>query len=155
MNRKEQLDQALEAMYFGYKAMIFQPDQRLSTLGLSRVHHRLLFFIHRQANGSVNQLLARMDVSKQYLNQPLKKMIELGYVTQTTDVEDRRIKRLKLSNTGTKLESELTASQHDLFKKVMTMAGKDAEQQWLSVMNLLNTEGGLTQARFPPSSTNG
>jgi DNA-binding MarR family transcriptional regulator len=142
MNRKEELDQALEAMYFGYKAMIFQPDQRLATLGLSRVHHRLLFFIHRQADGSVNQLLTRMDVSKQYLNRPLKTMIELGYVVQTADSEDRRIKRLKLSTKGTRLESELTDSQHDLFKKVMKMAGKDAEQQWLSVMSLLNSEAG-------------
>jgi DNA-binding MarR family transcriptional regulator len=142
MNRKEELDQALEAMYFGYKAMIFQPDQCLAALGLSRVHHRLLFFIHRHANGSVNQLLARMDVSKQYLNRPLKKMIELGYVLQTADAEDRRIKRLKLSTKGKRLESELTGSQHDLFKKVMRVAGKDAEQQWLSVMNLLNAEAG-------------
>ena len=36
---------ALAAFFFGYQAFTAKPDEILARRGLSRVHHRILFFI--------------------------------------------------------------------------------------------------------------
>lgn len=136
-DRRQQLDQALEAMFFGFRAMTYQPDQRLAELGLSRVHHRLLYFIGRNPDCSINELLQIMRISKQYLHQPLKKLVETGYVKQRGDRKDRRVKRLLLSARGKKLEYELTELQRRRFADIFEQAGPAAEKHWHEVMALL------------------
>ena len=103
-NRQDELNLALESMHFGFRAMVYKPDKRLAQLGLSRIHHRLLYFIGHNPDCSINELLQTMSITKQYLHRPLKQMIELGYIRQTTDSRDRRIKRLQLSASGNNLE---------------------------------------------------
>ena len=137
-DRENELNQALEAMHFGFRAMTYQPDQRLAGLGLARVHHRLLYFIGRHPDCSINELLAIMRVSKQYLHKPLKKMVELGYIQQQTDTADRRIKRLRLSARGKKLEFELTETQRSRFAAIFENSGPRAEQHWREVMALMS-----------------
>ena len=137
-NREQELNQALEAMHFGFRAMTYQPDQRLAGLGLARVHHRLLYFIGRHPDCSINELLAIMRVSKQYLHKPLKKMVELGYIQQQTDTADRRIKRLRLSARGKKLEFELTETQRRRFAAIFENSGTRAEKHWREVMALMS-----------------
>jgi DNA-binding MarR family transcriptional regulator len=139
-NRKQELNQALEAMHFGFRAMTYRPDQRLAQLGLARIHHRLLYFVARQAGCSINELLQTMRISKQYLHQPLKKMIALGYLLQQPDPADRRIKRLQLSASGKKLEYELTEIQRRRFAEVFRKAGPTAEKHWRQVMALLGEQ---------------
>jgi len=124
-------------MHFGFRAMTHQPDQRLAELGLARIHHRLLYFIGRNPGCSVNELLGIMHVSKQYLNKPLKKMIGLDYVRQTTDAADRRIRRLQLTAKGKRLEFELTEAQRRRFARIFQKTGASAEQHWRAVMALL------------------
>ena len=136
--REQELNRALEAMHFGFRAMTYQPDQRLAGLGLSRVHHRLLYFIGRNSDCSINELLATMRISKQYLHKPLKKLIDLGYVRQKSDRKDRRVRRLGLTARGKKLEFELTEEQRRRFARVFRKTGAAAEQHWRDVMALLS-----------------
>ncbi len=138
--REHELNQALESMHFGFRAMIFKPDQRLAELGLSRIHHRLLYFIARHPACSVNELLSIMRISKQYLHQPLKKLVALGYVRQKTDNGDRRIKRLQLAAKGKKLEFELTEAQRQRFAEIFEQVGPVAEKHWRRVMALLSEQ---------------
>jgi len=138
--RQQQLNQALEAMHFGFRAMIFKPDQRLAELGLARIHHRLLYFIGRNPDCSINELLETMRVSKQYLHQPLKKIIGLGYVEQRADVDDRRVKRLRLTPRGKKLEYQLSEVQRRRFAEIFAQVGPQAEKHWRSVMALLGEQ---------------
>jgi DNA-binding MarR family transcriptional regulator len=140
MNRQDELNLALESMHFGFRAMIYQPDQRLAQLGLARIHHRLLYFIARHPGCSVNELLQTMRISKQYLNRPLKQMIDLEYVAQTTDADDRRVRRLRLTASGTKLEFELSEVQRQRFAEIFARAGPVAEKHWREVMALLSEQ---------------
>ena len=139
-NRQQELNQALESMHFGFRAMTYQPDQRLAKLGLARIHHRLLYFIGRNPDCSINELLQIMRITKQYLHQPLKKLLDLGYVRQKTDVADRRIRRLRLSAKGRKLEFELSEVQRRRFADIFKQAGPAAEKHWRQVMALLSEE---------------
>ena len=131
---------ALESMHFGFRAMIFNPDQHLAKLGLSRIHHRLLYFIARQPDCSINELLQSMRISKQYLHQPLKKLIDRGYVVQKLDSDDRRIRRIRLTAKGKKLEYELTGVQRKRFAEIFKQVGPTAEKHWRQVMVLLSEQ---------------
>ncbi len=137
LKREQELNLALESMHFGFRAMTYRPDQQLAQLGLARIHHRLLYFLARHPGCSVNELLQIMRISKQYLHQPLKRMIAQGYVSQQPDAEDRRIKRIRLSTKGKKLEYELTEVQRRRFAEIFKQTGPAAEQHWRQVMELL------------------
>ena len=131
------LNRALEALHFGFRAITSEPDKHLKSLGYSRVHHRILYFVGRNPECSVNELLTIMKVSKQYLNRPLKQLITDGYIVAEQDQKDRRVKRLKLTASGVSLEEHLTGYQRKQLADVFKKAGSEAELGWLSVMNLL------------------
>ena len=138
--REQELNLALESMHFGFRAMTYKPDQRLAELGLARIHHRLLYFVARHPDSSINELLQIMRISKQYLHQPLKKMIACGYVSQQPDAEDRRIKRIRLTGKGKKLEHELTEVQRQRFAEIFRKTGPKAEKYWRQVMAVLGEQ---------------
>jgi len=141
--REAELNAALEAIHFGFRALIARPDARLAELGYSRVHHRILYFIGRHPGSSVNELLQILGVSKQYLHRPLRRLIEDGYVKATPDPADRRIKRLRLTARGRRLEAELSGEQRARFARVFAEAGPEAEAGWRRVMALLAASGGM------------
>ena len=140
MNRQDELNLALESMHFGFRAMTYRPDQRLAELGLARVHHRLLYFVARHPDCSINELLGTMRITKQYLNRPMRQMIDLGYIAQRTDSSDHRVRRLSLSARGKKLEHELTEVQRRRFAEIFKQAGPTAEKYWRQVMALLSEQ---------------
>ncbi len=135
--QEQHLNQALEAMYFGFKAMVAEPDRKLQSLGLSRVHHRILYFIARSPHCSVGELLQRLQASKQYIHKPLRKLVDMGLVQTAADKQDKRIKRLALSAEGEALEAALSGSQRQLFAKVFAQVGVEAESGWYQVMRAL------------------
>lgn len=136
-SRTDELNDALEAIHFGFRALIAKPDARLAEIAFSRVHHRILYFIARYPECSVNELLDVMGVSKQYLNRPLRQLTEATYVDVSVDSHDKRVKRIKLSEAGIKLEFELSEDQRRRFEKVFKQAGPHAEAGWRKVMALM------------------
>ncbi|MBT3204549.1 MAG: winged helix-turn-helix transcriptional regulator [Gammaproteobacteria bacterium] len=124
-------------MHFGFRAMVDKPDQRLAELSFSRIHHRIMYFIGRNQNCSVSELLKILGVTKQYLNRPLKTLISKGYIDQQADEKDRRIKRLALTGLGDKLEVELTGTQRRRFAEIFDQVGTEAELHWREVMDKL------------------
>ncbi len=131
------LNEALELLHFGFRAITARPDARLAALGFSRVHHRILYFIARHPGCSVGELIAIMRVSKQYLHRPLRQLVDAGYVTIQPDEADRRIRRLGLTGRGSRLESALTGAQREQIRSIFKEAGAEAEAGWRRVMGLL------------------
>jgi len=131
------LHQAIEQFYFGYRAFTAPPDRILEQRGLGRVHHRILYFVGRNPQISVNALLALLDVSKQALNAPLRQLIEMRLVAIATAEYDRRVRQLTLSASGAKLEAQLTSTQMKLLQAAFDRAGSEAERGWLQVMRNL------------------
>ena len=76
--------EAMAAFFFAYQAFTAKPDEILARRGLSRVHHRILFFIAQSPGLSVSQLLGYLDVSKQALNIPLRQLLEMDLVQSST-----------------------------------------------------------------------
>jgi DNA-binding MarR family transcriptional regulator len=132
--REEKLRDAIELFYFAYRAFTAGPDHILAELGLGRVHHRVLYFVGRHPQISVNALLQILAVSKQALNAPLRHLVERKLVVFRADEQDRRVKRLGLTAEGRKLEARLTGTQLELMAAVFAAAGSPADAAWKAVM---------------------
>jgi DNA-binding MarR family transcriptional regulator len=137
MPREEALRLAIEQFYFGYRAFTDTPDHILEQRGLGRVHHRILYFVGRNPQISVNTLLALLNVSKQALNAPLRQLIEMQLIAMDTAEHDRRVRQLSLTPSGSKLEAQLTGSQMKQLQAVFDRVGTGAEAGWHQVMRSL------------------
>jgi DNA-binding MarR family transcriptional regulator len=135
--REQELNEALEALHFAFRAVVAKPDAILAEHGFSRVHHRILYFIGRNPGLSVNELLATLGISKQSLNIPLRQLTESGLVESKIDTTDRRIKRLTLTSSGLFLENQLSGDQRQRFARVFEAVGVEGETAWRKVMHLL------------------
>ncbi len=136
-HREQELNQALEALHFAFRAVIAKPDALLAERGLSRVHHRILYFIGRHPGLSVNELLVKLGVSKQSVNVPLRQLTKLALIEAQADPCDRRIKRLTLTHEGLSLEKELSGDQRQRFARACELVGREGEIAWHQIMKLL------------------
>lgn len=128
---------AMEAFFFGYQAFTAKPDEMLARRGLSRVHHRILFFIARYPGLSMKQLLGYLGVSKQALNIPLRQLLEMHLVQSLAAPDDKRKRLLALTEDGAKLEQALRREQSKLLERVFHEAGEAAVSNWLAINQLL------------------
>jgi DNA-binding MarR family transcriptional regulator len=133
--RREQLNEALALMHFGFRKMIEEPDRLLSRRGFSRVHHRIMFFVARRPGLSVGELLQILDVSKQSLHRPMRDLIEAGLLLGRADPDNRRVKRLELTRAGAAYEEKLSGIQRALFARIFSARGAPAESAWREVTN--------------------
>lgn len=132
--REAELNRAQEALFHAFNALVARPDALLAEQGLSRVHHRILYFVGRNPGLSVNDLLAILGVTKQSLNGPMRQLAGLGYVQAEPDARDRRVRRLSLTPAGRALEAALSGDQRARFARVFAELGPADEQAWRRVM---------------------
>ncbi|AOE86252.1 MarR family winged helix-turn-helix transcriptional regulator [Pseudomonas sp. TCU-HL1] len=130
---------AMEAFFFGYQAFTSKPDEILARRGLSRVHHRILFFIAKYPGLSVKQLLGYLGVTKQALNTPLRQLIEMKLVESVAADDDKRKRLLGFTSEGAKLEQALRREQARLLRRAFGEAGEEAVRGWLAVNQALCT----------------
>lgn len=129
--------QIMETFFHGYQAFTAKPDEMLARRGLSRVHHRILFFIASYPCLSVKELLGYLGVSKQALSMPLKQLIEMHLVESKTAEDDRRKRTLRFTAEGAKLEQALRREQARLLARAFDQAGEEAVTGWLAVNQAL------------------
>lgn len=137
LKREQELNAALELMHFAFRAVIAKPDQILANRGLSRVHHRILYFVGRHPGLSVNRLLEILAVSKQALNGPLRVLINQQLIISRLSETDRRVKQLELTTAGKQLEADLSGDQRRRFEAVFALVGDEKEAAWRETMRLL------------------
>ena len=125
--------QIMESFFLGYQAFTAKPDEMLARRGLSRVHHRILFFIASYPDLSVKELLSYLGVSKQALNTPLRQLIEMHLVESRTADEDKRKRMLRFTAEGAKLEQALRREQVRLLERAFQHAGEEAVNGWLEI----------------------
>ncbi len=138
--RTAELREAIELLFFSYRAFTRGPDQILEKRGLNRVHHRILYFVARQPGLSVNELLGVLEVSKQALHIPLRQLLSMNLVKNDKSKTDGRVRELRLTSAGKRLEARLTGTQLLQLDNVFAEAGSDAEKAWRKAMKLLATD---------------
>ncbi len=122
--REDEIRRGIEMLYFGYGALTRSIDEGLAAQGLGRAHHRALYFISRQPDLTVKDLLRLLAITKQSLGRVLSDLIERGYIETRPGASDRRQKLLRLSPAGTALEAELFRALREKMATAYAQAGQ-------------------------------
>ncbi|MBF9037801.1 MAG: MarR family winged helix-turn-helix transcriptional regulator [Paracoccaceae bacterium] len=130
----EQLRRGIEAMFFAYKGFTADPDRILQNYEYGRAHHRAIHFINRTPGTTVNNLLSILGVTKQSLNRVLRSLIADGLVESRVGVQDKRERHLYLTETGAKLERELSEAQRNRMRAAYRNAGPEAVAGFRAVL---------------------
>lgn len=132
-----ELDEAQELLFFAFRNLTAEPDRVLADRGLSRVHHRILYFVRRNPGLGPGDLLRILGVSKQALARPLRELVAGGLLQAEAVPENRRRKRLALTAAGRRLERRISGLQRRRFAAAFAAAGRAAAGSWRQVMSLL------------------
>ncbi|MEJ7934707.1 MarR family transcriptional regulator [Sphingobium sp. AN558] len=122
--REDEIRRGIEMLYFGYAALTRSIDEGLSAEGLGRAHHRALYFISRQPDLTVKDLLRLLAITKQSLGRVLNDLVERGYIETRPGPQDRRQKLLRLSPSGVAMEAELFRALREKMAAAYAKAGQ-------------------------------
>jgi len=132
--REPELRRGLELLYFGNSHLTRTIDQGLADQGLGRAHHRALYFIARQPDLTVSQLLGLLAITKQSLGRVLNELIERGLVEMRPGDRDRRQRLLRLSDAGRGLENQLFDALRERLSAAYASAGQSAVSGFWAVL---------------------
>jgi DNA-binding MarR family transcriptional regulator len=124
--RDEELRQAIELLFFAYRDFTGEADAILRDYEFGRAHHRVIYFIGRNPEITVTQLLVILKITKQSLARVLGQLLYEGFVEQKTDAADRRRRLHVLTQKGAELDSRLTTRQSHLIASAYATAGSQA-----------------------------
>ncbi|RJF93853.1 MarR family winged helix-turn-helix transcriptional regulator [Sphingomonas cavernae] len=124
--RGPEIRRGVELLYFGYSHLTRSIDERLAQQGLGRAHHRALYFIARQPDLSVSELLRFLAITKQSLGRVLNELTARGLVEQRPGVNDRRQRLLRLTEEGAALEARLFEALREKLSAAYAQAGQGA-----------------------------
>lgn len=122
--REDEIRRGIEMLYFGYSALTRSIDEGLAAQGLGRAHHRALYFISRQPDLTVKELLRLLAITKQSLGRVLNDLNERGLIETRTGEQDRRQKLLRLSPEGAAMEAALFHALREKMASAYAQAGQ-------------------------------
>lgn len=132
--REDEIRRGIELLYFGYSNLTRSIDVDLAEQGLGRAHHRALYFIARQPDLMVSELLALLAITKQSLGRVLTELIERGLVETRQGKQDRRQKLLRLTDEGRNLEAALFDALRSKMAAAYVQAGQGSVSGFWQVM---------------------
>ncbi len=139
--REEDLRQGIELLFYAYRDFTAEPDAILAKWGFGRAHHRVIYFVGRNPNITVTELLVILKITKQSLSRVLRTLIEDDFINQRADTSDRRRKLLTLTEKGRELERELTTTQMARFARAYRETGAEAVEGFRRVLSgIINSE---------------
>ena len=100
----------IELLFFSYRDFTEGPDKVLEKINFGRAHHRVIYFVGKQKNLTIKELLSILKITKQSLSRVLNQLVKEKYIILSTG-EDKRTKKLSLSKKGHDLEKKLSDIQ--------------------------------------------
>ncbi len=116
----------VELLYFGYTRLTRAIDEGLAKQGLGRAHHRALYFIARQPDLTVTELLRLLSITKQSLGRVLNDLSDRDLIESKSGANDRRQKLLRLTDAGVDFEAQLFEALRSGMTTAYVEAGPDS-----------------------------
>lgn len=124
--RETEIRRGVELLYFGNSHLTRTIDRGLAAKGLGRAHHRALYFVARQPDLTVSQLLGLLAITKQSLGRVLTELTERGLIEMRSGDKDRRQRLLRLTAEGGAFENELFEALRERLSAAYASAGQSA-----------------------------
>ncbi len=124
--REGEVRRGVELLFFGYTRLTRSIDEGLAAQGLGRAHHRALYFIARQPDLTISDLLRFLAITKQSLGRVLTDLSERGLVETRSGVTDRRQKLLRLTPEGHAFEAQLFDALRMNLSAAYSAAGQES-----------------------------
>ena len=119
--------------YFAYKTFTLTANENIEQYGMSRQHHRFLFFINKLPGITIKELLQTLEISKQGSHATLKKLKDKQLIFEQPSKHDRRVKQLYTTEEGEALIATLNKAQDELIQQTIKKVGTD----WYAIMEEL------------------
>lgn len=132
--RESEIRRGVELLYFGYSHLYRGIDEGLARQGLGRAHHRALYFIARQPDLKVSDLLRLLGITKQSLGRVLNDLTDRGLIESRVGREDRRQRLLRLTQEGATLEAELFETLRARLSQAYAEAGQGSVAGFWTVL---------------------
>jgi DNA-binding MarR family transcriptional regulator len=137
LKKLDDLDAALELMYYGWRGMTLTADEYLATLGLSRPHHRILYVVARQPDISIGALIEVLGISKQAASRPLSLLLDQKLLTSKRSPEQHRSKLLRLTPEGQRVEQRASGYERKVLRAAFDRVGPSGAAAWMAVMGAI------------------
>jgi len=139
--REDELRRGIELLFYAYRDFTAEPDAMLARYRFGRAHHRVIYFVGRNPGLTVSDLLKTLRVTKQSLGRVLGELVRQGFVERRTGAEDRRQRRLQLTEKGAELERRLSENQRARIARAYREAGAEAVAGYQKVLlGIVNEE---------------
>jgi DNA-binding MarR family transcriptional regulator len=132
--REAEIRRGIELLYFGHSHLTRTVDERLAEQGLGRAHHRALYFIARQPELTVSDLLKLLAITKQSLGRVINDLAARNLIESAPGKTDRRQKCISLTKAGTELEASLFEALRDRLSQAYGKAGQSAVSGFWQVL---------------------
>jgi DNA-binding MarR family transcriptional regulator len=124
--REHEVRRGVELLFFGYTRLTRSIDEGLAEHGLGRAHHRALYFIARQPDLTISELLKILAITKQSLGRVLTDLARHGFVETRAGEVDRRQKLLRLTPQGAEFEAQLFDALRNNLAAAYGAAGQES-----------------------------
>lgn len=137
--REAEVRRGIELLAFGHGALLRAGDAALEANGLGRAHARALYFIARQPDLSVTQLIGLLAITKQSLGRVLRDLTREALIETRPGQRDRRQRLLRLTAAGAALEATLFEQMRSRLATAYANAGQDAVSGFWAVLEGLTS----------------
>lgn len=124
--REHEVRRGVELLFFGYTRLTRSIDDGLAEHGLGRAHHRALYFIARQPDLTISELLKILAITKQSLGRVLNDLSARNLVETRSGSADRRQKLLRLTKEGITFEAQLFEALRTSLATAYAAAGQES-----------------------------
>ena len=118
---EKEIRKIIELIFFSYREFTLGPDEILNKINYGRAHHRVIYFVGKQKNITIKDLLGILKITKQSLSRVLNQLVKEKYILVSTG-EDKRTKKLSLTQKGLNLEEKLSKIQINKIKSIINDA---------------------------------
>ena len=115
---ESEIRKIIELIFFSYRDFTEGPDKILEQINFGRAHHRVIYFVGKQNNLTIKELLSILKITKQSLSRVLNQLVSDKYIILSVG-EDKRTKKLILSKKGQQLEKKLSEIQIRRIRNVL------------------------------------
>lgn len=123
-------DYNLILFHFAYETFINTADEIIKKHGMSRQHHRFLFYISKMPGITLKELLDFLEITKQGSHRTLSKLKEEKLIEERPSEKDKRMKNLYVTKRGDELVQILNHEQTQMLSTILEKVGTD----WFDVM---------------------